>query len=96
MTAFAELTATMNAAIVEFLADVEADFGGGVIVHGIFRAPPAEAFGMVSGNTPTFEALAGDLAGSSRGDSLTIDGTAYTVAEKRTDAGMTTLTLEAV
>lgn len=96
MTAFAELTATMNDRIVEFLADAEAVFGWGGIVQGIFRNPPAQAFGMIEGCAPTFEAVSDDLAGADRGDSATINGTAYIVAEKRTDAGMTTLVLEEV
>lgn len=96
MTPFAEMTAAMNAAIVDFLADSEADFGAGVVVAGLFRQPPAEVFGMVSGNRPSFEALETALSSVATGAAVTIGGTSYVVAEQVTDQGMTKLTLEAV
>lgn len=95
MTLFAEMETAMNAAIIETLADAVADFGGGVAVAGLFRAPPAESFGLIGGNKPSFEALSTALAAIENGDTVAIGGTAYTVAEQRRSAGMTTLYLEA-
>lgn len=96
MTPFAEMTAAMNSVIVDFLADAEADFGGGVVVQGLYRKPPAEVFGMVSGCRPSFEATDAALSGVAVDASVTIGGTSYVVAEKSVDQGMATLQLEAV
>lgn len=95
MTPFAEMTAAMNNAIVEFLADVEADFGSGVVVPGLFNTMPAEAFGTVSGYRPSFQAASAALSSVAVGAALTISGVAYLVVEKVTDRGMSTLTLDA-
>lgn len=94
MTPFAEMNTAMNAAIVEFLADAQADFGAGVTVVGLFRSPPAEAFGLIGGNRPTFEALSSDLSGVSVGSAIALNGASYMVAEMSENAGLTTLSLE--
>lgn len=95
MTPFAEMTAAMNNAIVEFLADAEADFGGGVVVPGLFNTPPAEVFGMVTGSRPSFQATASALSGVTTGAALSINGVAYLVVEQVSDHGLTRLVLEA-
>lgn len=94
MTPFADLQAAMNTAVVDLLADAVADFGGGVTVLGLFRQAPAEAFGVIGGHRPTFQAHSTDLAGLAAGAPVSINGERYTVAEKQADAGLTTLTLE--
>ena len=94
MTPFAEMQSAMNAAIVDFLADAVADFGGGVTVSGLFRSPPAEAFGIIGGHRPTFQAHSADLAGITIGKSVSIASESYRVSEKQTESGLTTLALE--
>lgn len=94
MTPFAEMQTAMNAAIVGFLADAVADFGGGVTVSGLFRTPPAEAFGLIGGHRPTFQAHSADLASIAIGTAVSIASESYLVAEKQTESGLTTLVLE--
>lgn len=98
MTArFAELQSRVAGAVEKHLADATADFGGGVLVDGLFRLPYGEAFGFVSGTSPSFEATSGALAGIARNASVTINGTTYTVSEIKPDGnGMVTLVLEQV
>lgn len=95
-TLFAEMNAAMNSAIVDFLADAEADFGNGVVVSGLFRDQPAEAFDVIGGFRPTFGALSAALAAIENGDAVSINGAAYVVAEQQLRAGITTLVLELV
>jgi hypothetical protein len=49
-TPFAALEARLNTAVFAHLANASADFGGGVVVDGIFDTDPADAFGVVSGH----------------------------------------------
>lgn len=93
---FAALEQRVNAAVEACLANAEADFGGAVgVVSGIFRAPSAEVFAMVGGTRPQFECRSTAVSGVDRSDAVTIDGTAYTVADLRASAGMTLMELEA-
>lgn len=95
MTHFAEMTTAMNAAIVDFLADAEADFGNGVVVSGLFRDLPVESFGVISGSKPSFEGLTEVLGAVVVDDTVSIKGVEYVVAEiPRPRDGMTTLILE--
>lgn len=96
MTAtFAAVQQRIASATQKHLADATADFGSGVTVDGLFRLPYGEAFGLVAGNSPSFEAPSGDLSGIARGASVTINATAYKVAEIKPDGqGMTLLVLE--
>lgn len=95
-TPFADIQSRIASATTRHLADATADFGGGVLVDGLYRDPYAEAFGgMVSGSNPSFEALSGALSGIARGAAVSIKGKAYTVV--RIDPareGMTLMELE--
>jgi len=96
MTPFAELESAMNTAIVDFLADAEADFGGAVgVVPGLFRYEYAEAFGMVGGNKPVFECLTDSIASIGRGAAVSIGAASYIVTSVEPDGnGMTTLRMD--
>lgn len=96
-TPFADIQARIASAAIRHLADATADFGGGVLIDGIYRNPYAEAFGgMVSGSNPSFEALSGALSGIARGASVSINGKAYKVVKiDRNCEGVTLLELEA-
>lgn len=96
MTPFAEINSVMNSAIVDFLADAEADFGGGVIVSGLFRNPTSSAFGFVEGSKPSFESTSESLMSVGKGDAVTINGAVYEVFGIDTQSGMTVLNLEEV
>ena len=57
--------------------------GSGGTLGGHFRQPYAEAFGLVSGSSPTFQC---DVASTPvRGETLTLDGTLYVVASVKPD-----------
>ena len=96
MTArFAAIQQRIAGATQKHLADATADFGGGVTIDGLFRLPYGEAFGLVAGNSTSFEAPAEDLAGIARNASVTISAIAYKVVEIKPDGqGMTLLVLE--
>ena len=64
-------------------------------VGGLFRNPSGTAFGHVGGTQPTFKCDE-DLA-PSRGETLTIEGSAFTVTDRMRDGnGFVTLDLESV
>lgn len=92
---FAALEARVNAAVFAKLANTTADFGGGVLVNGIFREPYAESFGMMPSDKPSFESGSASLAGILVDAALTINGTAYTVVSRQPDGtGKTMLALK--
>lgn len=92
---FAALEARVNAAVFARLANATADFGGGVMVDGVFDNPYAEAFGLVGGSWPTFAADSSALPALTEGLPLTIGAVAYKVAEAHPDgAGGTVIQLE--
>lgn len=96
MTVFAEMSALMNSAVVDLLADAEADFGW-TVVPGIFRHEYGESFGMVGGSKPVFECLSASVVGIGQDAPLTIAGEAFVVAEIAEDGrGMVRFVLEAV
>jgi hypothetical protein len=91
---FAALETRLNAAVVAHLANAEADFGGGVVVAGEFSNGYAAALG-VAGTNPGFLGQSTDLAAVTRGSTVTISGTTYTVVAIEPDGtGMTRLDLE--
>lgn len=96
MTApFAAIEARINAAAFAHVANATADFGAGHTASGIYSNGYAEAFGMVTGSSPSISLPAGDVATVSIGASLTINAIAYLVAEKRPDgSGSVLLILE--
>lgn len=91
---FAALQADVNAAVVAHLANATADFGGGVVVDGLFSNAYIDAFGM-AGSRPQIDVLTSALTGIAAGAALSVGGVAYTVAEIHPDGtGMTRLLLE--
>lgn len=93
-TPFAALEARVNAAACARLANASADFGGGVVVDGIFDNAYAAA-DLMSGAEPAFQAPSASLSGVARGTALTINGTAYLVRIREDDGtGWTVLRLE--
>jgi hypothetical protein len=94
-TPFAAIEARINAAVVSHLANATADFGGGVVVDGIFRASYSDAFGMVNSEMSSFEAETDDLTGVEVGDTVTVGGKARTVSSIQPDGtGITLLALK--
>lgn len=92
---FAALEARVNAAVIAHLANATADFGGGVVVDGVFRDPAVDAFGMVASDQPTFEALTESIVAVVTGSAVTINGRSYVVASVSPDStGMSVLTLK--
>lgn len=93
---FAALQTRVNDAVARHLADATADFGGGLVVDGLFDAPHAAVFGgLVSGTRPGFSAPAAELTGILPGAAVTIGGVAYAVAERQPDgAGWLRLDLD--
>jgi hypothetical protein len=68
---------------------------GGVDVPGLFRNRYAEAFNMAAGSVPTFRCASADVSTVAEGTAVTIDSTAYTVAEVQSDGtGITLFILE--
>jgi hypothetical protein len=93
---FAALQTKLNAAVETHLSNAAADFGGAVgVVSGVFGNEYAEAFGAVAGSRPVFDCLTSRVATVARDAAVTVDGTAYTVAEiKPNGSGRTVLVLE--
>lgn len=95
--AFAAIESATAASAVAALANVTADFGGGVEVEGIFDAAYADVFG-ISGNRPVLRVTDADLdsGGIAAGDSVTINSVGYTISRIEADGtGMSLLVLEA-
>lgn len=92
-TPFAVHQAEVNATVFADMADATADFGGGVVVDGIFAEEFVEQLG-VEGLRPTFTALASALPAVSHGTAVTINSVAYTVIGIQPDAGAKMLILE--
>lgn len=94
---FADLQAGLAGEILASLANATAVIGGRSVV-GIFGAARSEAFsGLAGGSLPQFRAATADLSSVVVGTALTIDGTAYQVAEKFADGnapGLVALTLD--
>jgi hypothetical protein len=92
---FAALEARVNAAVFAKLANATADFGGGVVVAGVFDSAYADAFGLVGGAVPVFQCAAAAVSAVAVGAAVTINAVSYTVAEIEPDgAGMTRLRLK--
>jgi len=73
---------------------VTATFGVIGAVTGIFDRAYLESSG-IAGYRPVFLCRASDVASAAIGETVTIDSTAYTLAERQPDGtGMTTLVLE--
>lgn len=87
-------------AFAEDLAPFLADFGvtavvAGVAVSAIFDAPTINAFGLAADTAPSLTLATDDATGAVVGGSVSIAGTAYTVASIEPDGtGMTTLVLK--
>jgi hypothetical protein len=92
---FAAIENLVNQRAVGMLANAEADFGGGLIVSGVFDASPVQLFDVVDAVRPQFRCLASLVATVTEGDSVTINAVSYKVANVDPDGtGMTTLVLK--
>lgn len=71
-----------------------ATLAGGATAGVLFGAPYAEVFGMVAGNRPVIVCPDGQI---DAGDSVTVNGTAYTARQVKTTqrGGMVSIELEA-
>lgn len=95
-TPFAAIETRINAAVVSHLANATADFGGGVVVDGIFDADYGDALNLVAGTMPAFAASTATLSGILPGSTVVIGGTSYSVSTVKPDGtGLTRLMLEA-
>ncbi len=93
---FAAVESRINSAVIRHIANVTADFGGGLLVDGVFDATYANALG-IGGTQPVLLCKAGEVTSVTRGDVVTLNGEAFSVAEKKPDGtGMVTLVLESV
>lgn len=92
---FAAIETATAASVVAALANATATLSVGGSAEGIFDAPSAEAFGLVSGRARSFTGKTTDLSAVTVGSTLTIGGTAYTVAGLEPDGtGMTRVVLK--
>lgn len=92
---FAAHEARINAAVDQHLANATADFGGGVTVDGTFDSDYDDPLGIVAGQRMVFSAGDAVLSSISVGTSVTINNTAYMVAEvQREGSGRTRLILK--
>jgi len=96
MTApFAAIEARINAAVVTHLANATADFGGGVVVDGIYDADYGDPLGLVAGATKVLMIQSASVPGAAVGQSVTIGGTSYSIASVEPDGtGITRLRLK--
>lgn len=86
MTApFASIEERVNAAIYSHLANASGDFGGGLVVDGMFNLPPADVFGVIAGNSPVFVVSESEVVNVSRGDTVTINAVSYSITDKKPD-----------
>lgn len=93
-TPFAALEARVSASVFAHLANASADFGGGVVVDGLFDVANASAFDLVGGVEITFQAPTVQLSGVLEGAAVSIDAVTYTVKETlHAGRGVTMLTL---
>lgn len=94
---FAAIEASVNQRAIGMLANAEANFGGGLVVSGVFDAQPMVVFDAVQGTNPQFRCLSSLVTSVDQGEAVTINATAYTVASiDRDGAGMALIELEAV
>ncbi len=77
-TPFAAMEERVNSGALAMLANADADFGGGLVVSGIFTEHP-EMINLVQSSNPIFQCQAASIAGIGYGDAVTIKATAYIV-----------------
>jgi hypothetical protein len=78
MALFSATEQKINAACMRRLANAQADFGGGLLVDGIFDSLPVDEYGTQS-NIPQFQCLSSDISAVSRGAGVVINSVSYTV-----------------
>ena len=92
---FAKLEVRLNQAVISHLANVTADFGNGLLVDGVFDNRYVESLGVVAGTQPVLLCQAADIPNIVRNSMVTVQGTAYNVADIQPDGvGMKLLVLE--
>jgi hypothetical protein len=91
---FAAIEARVNQHAVGILANAEADFGGGLIVSGVFDEFPAMAFDLVNNPKPQFRCLQSAISSVLKNAAVTIRGISYTCyAIDRDGTGLVTIDL---
>lgn len=96
VAAFAAAEARLNDAALAHLSNATATIGG-VSLDVIFRNGYGEAMGFIGGGSPQIACASAKVAGVAKGAAVSVDGTAYLVAEINPDGtGITVLKLEAV
>lgn len=96
-TPFAALEARVNAAVFAHLANATADFGGGVVVDGVFDNAYAIAFDALAGTAPMFRCEAPAVSSVTVGQGVSIGGVGYEVVDLQPDgAGVVRMILEKV
>lgn len=81
---FATIEAKVNQSLVNKLSNAHADFGGGLVVPGIFDAEPELNFDVQS-SSPVFECLESSVTSVSTRAVVAINGVNYTVKNKQPD-----------
>lgn len=81
---FAAIEASINQRALGMLANADADFGGGLVVSGIFDAAPIVSFDVQS-NSPQFQCLESLVSSVVRGAAVAINGTNFTIQNKTPD-----------
>lgn len=91
---FAAIEASVNQRAIGMLANADADFGGGLVVQGIFDAQPVVVFDAVQSTNPQFRCLVSLVSSVDQGEPVTINGISYTVASiDREGSGMAMIEL---
>lgn len=81
---FAAIETSINQRAIGMLANADADFGGGLVVSGIFDSEPIINY-EVQSNSPQFQCLASTVTSILKGAAVTINAVAYTVKAKEPD-----------
>ena len=81
MVAFAAIEQKINSAVIKRLSNAQANFGGGLLVDGIFDAFPVDTY-EVQSNNPVFQCNESEVSTVLRGASVVINSITYTVENK--------------
>ena len=93
MQTFSNIEQRINLAAIAKLSNADADFGGGVLVSGIFNSVPVLSYDVQS-NNPRFECLEASISTVSVGVPVTIRTVSYSIQNiEFNGAGMAVLDL---
>lgn len=93
---FAAIEQRINQGVIALIANAEADFGGGLLVSGVFDEFPAVAFEVVNNPKPQFRCLSSAVITVNKNAPVTILGVNYTVWNKDDSTGMAFIDLNKV